>query len=197
MNVLRKTLPPLPNRMKSLPIDERGYPVPWFVTWIDGKPDFRLLDEEKFILAVRLKACSVCGTSLGRFKSFVGGPMNVLQMLSGEPPMHHECAFFAVRACPFLLLPLSKRRKTNLPGDIDIIGDPGDVFFEDNPGITSIWTCTRYHMSEGGRIFRFDDAHKLEWFSEGEPATTERITAALHSARDRLNKIQESQHATR
>jgi len=28
---LRPNLPPLPDRMKALPIDRRGFPVPWFV----------------------------------------------------------------------------------------------------------------------------------------------------------------------
>jgi len=27
-----------------LPIDpDRGYPVPWFVAWVNGKPDFRVI----------------------------------------------------------------------------------------------------------------------------------------------------------
>jgi hypothetical protein len=38
---LRPELTELPLRMRGLPLDERGYPVPWFVAWIDGKPEFR------------------------------------------------------------------------------------------------------------------------------------------------------------
>lgn len=33
-NTLRPDLQPLPDRMKSLPIDARGYVVPWFVQWV-------------------------------------------------------------------------------------------------------------------------------------------------------------------
>lgn len=36
---LRADLPPLPPRMQRLPVDERGYPVSFFVAWPDGKPD--------------------------------------------------------------------------------------------------------------------------------------------------------------
>ena len=43
MTALCKDLPPLPRRFLGLPIDDRGYPVPWFVHWVDGKPDFRLV----------------------------------------------------------------------------------------------------------------------------------------------------------
>ena len=31
---LRPDLPPLPGRIAKLPV-YRGYPVPWFVTWMD------------------------------------------------------------------------------------------------------------------------------------------------------------------
>ena len=30
---------PLPPRMMRRPVNERGFPVPWFVEWIDDKPD--------------------------------------------------------------------------------------------------------------------------------------------------------------
>jgi hypothetical protein len=33
MTVLRSTLPPLLRLMLDLPVDERGYPVPFFVAW--------------------------------------------------------------------------------------------------------------------------------------------------------------------
>lgn len=192
MNALRRNLPPLPDHMKGLPIDDRGYPIPFFVQWVHGKPDFRLLDKEKFIRAVKSKLCSVCGKPLGRFKSFVGGPMNVLQKISGEPPLHHDCAIFSVRACPFLLLPLSRRRKSNMPDDvldINAIGEDGDLFVEENPGISSVWTCTRFYISATGRTFNLVDVHSLEWFIEGREATQEEIEAALIAGRDRLAKI--------
>jgi hypothetical protein len=185
MTTLRQGLPPVPVQMATLPIDERGYPIPWFVKWIDGKPDFRLLDEEKFRRAFQDKRCTVCGGPLGKYKSFVGGPMNILQLISGEPPMHLTCALFSVQACPFLLLPLSKRRMSGITDET--LGGPGDVFAEANPGITSIYTCTRFHPD--GSVFRFDDVSSIKWFTQGRAATAEEITAALHSARERLTAI--------
>lgn len=186
MSALRKTLPPLPPRMRALPLDDRKYPIPYFVKWIDGKPDFRVLDEEKFIHCIASKLCSICGMQLGRFKSFVGGPMNVLQRISGEPPMHRDCAQFAVKACPFLLHPLAKRRSNNLPEDV---GTNTVIFEEANPGITSIWTCTRFVQSGSGRTFTLLDCTSLEWFTEGREATADEIAEAKASAQIRLLKI--------
>jgi hypothetical protein len=50
----------MPARMRDLPLDERGYPVPWFVAWVDGKPEFRAMDRHKFVTAIREKRCWVC-----------------------------------------------------------------------------------------------------------------------------------------
>lgn len=73
---LRKELDPLPERMKDLPVDsDRGYPVPFFVAWVDGKPDFRVMDQSKWIRAVRESRCWVCGKPMGQWKIFALGPM--------------------------------------------------------------------------------------------------------------------------
>ena len=57
----------LPLRLRKLPLDPRGYPVPWFVAWVDGVPEFRAVDGRKFVQAVRAKLCWVCGEPLGRW----------------------------------------------------------------------------------------------------------------------------------
>lgn len=56
---VRPELEALPERMRSLPLDHRGYPVPWFVAWIEGKPEFRAMDADKFRRAIREKRCWV------------------------------------------------------------------------------------------------------------------------------------------
>src|SRR5437764_29347 len=104
-SVLHPNLPALPSRLKLLPVDERGFPVPWFVAWIDGKPDFRVVDQRKMAIAVSEKRCWVCGDFLGRYMAFVIGPMCAVNRVSSEPPSHRECAEFSVRACPFLTKP--------------------------------------------------------------------------------------------
>jgi hypothetical protein len=59
--VALKTTEPLPVRMRHLFVDERGYVVPWFVAWVDGKPEFRAMDPDKFRAAITRKLCWVCG----------------------------------------------------------------------------------------------------------------------------------------
>src|SRR5580692_7475343 len=92
----------LPRRMTALPIDERGYPVPWFVDWIDGKPEFRAMDPRKFVRAIKEKLCWVCGQRLGVNVCFVAGPMCGINRTSSEPPSHRECAVWSAQNCPFL-----------------------------------------------------------------------------------------------
>jgi hypothetical protein len=36
-----------------------GLPVPEMVKWIDGKPDFRQVDERKFILHYQYRLCAI------------------------------------------------------------------------------------------------------------------------------------------
>lgn len=66
----------IPARIQNLPVDPvRKFPVPWFVAWVDGKPEFRAADQRKLVIAIQEKRCWVCGEPLGRFMTFVVGPM--------------------------------------------------------------------------------------------------------------------------
>lgn len=47
MNSLHEEITPLPDRIKSLAVHTKGYPVPYFVKYIDSKPGFRITDPEK------------------------------------------------------------------------------------------------------------------------------------------------------
>ena len=86
-SALRRSLDPLPPQMARLPI-ARGYPVPWFVAWVDGRPEFRAVRPGQVEHALKHRLCWVCGTSLGRFKTFVIGPMCGINRTTAEPPCH-------------------------------------------------------------------------------------------------------------
>ena len=58
---------PIPRRLAGRPINERGFPVPWFVSWIDGKWDFVNLDPRKVFDAVKQNKCFLCGDPLGQY----------------------------------------------------------------------------------------------------------------------------------
>lgn len=191
MNTSRQNLPPLPPKMRSLPIDERGYPVPYFVAWINGKPDHRVADGDKMPRAVNLGLCWMCGQALGRFKSFCIGPMCSITRTISEPPSHLECARYAAQTCPFMTRPRAKRRESNLP---DGIVEPAGDGIKRNPGAVCVWTTLAFKAHRVGNqyLFSIGDAEHTEWYAEGRPATRaevdESIGSGLHLIRGPAEK---------
>ena len=51
----------VPDYMRKRPLDSRGVPVPWFVTWVDSTPDLMTVDDRKFQLAMDKRRCWMCG----------------------------------------------------------------------------------------------------------------------------------------
>jgi hypothetical protein len=173
-------LPPIPPRIAALPRDERGYPVPAFVAWIDGKPEFRCMDSSFLGKCVREKLCWVCGGKLGKHQSFVIGPMCTINRVSAEPPSHLECATFSVKACPFLTKPNMRRNEHDLPeGTREAPG----VMIRRNPGVSCIWTVIDYQLIDAGNgiLFTFDTPHSVSWWSEGRRATRSEVIESMES----------------
>src|SRR5262249_25074805 len=127
---------PLPLRMQQLPVDERGYPVPWFVMWQDGKPDFRIIGHGKLATAVKQERCWICGGRLGRIKTSLIGPMCAVNRVTSEPPSHPACAEYAARACPFLSQPKRIRNEEGMPEETHQAGTP----IMRNPGVACCWS---------------------------------------------------------
>jgi hypothetical protein len=177
----RPELTPPPPRIARLPVDKRGFPVPFFVEWIAGEPDFRVMDQQKFARAVREKLCWVCGDKLGAHMTFVVGPMCGINRTSSEPPAHHDCAHWSARNCPFLARPHMTRRETQLPEGAHV----GEAALDRNPGVTLLWTTKAYELfkapgaSAVGYLIRMGDPERIEWWSEGRPATRAEVTASI------------------
>jgi hypothetical protein len=170
----------LPDRMKPLPVDQRGYPVPWFVTWIDGVPDFRVITPEKVWMAHRIELCWVCGQPRGRYMAFVIGPMCSINRVSSEPPSHRDCAIYSAVHCPFLTKPNMHRRENALPeGHIQ----PAGVMIRRNPGVTMVWITRDYRaeVEADGILFRIGDPVEVLWYAEGRPATRDEVVASVES----------------
>lgn len=182
----------IPDRCKSLPVDvDRGYPVPWFVAWENGKPEFRAMDGRKLRRAVLEHLCWVCGQGLGGFRSFVLGPMCTVNRLSAEPPGHRDCAVFSARACPFLSKPQMTRRENDLPAEVS---DPAGGFLKHNPGACAVWTAVRHGYAierhGDGILFRLtSEPTSVDWFTEGRPATREEIETAIARGLPRLEAL--------
>lgn len=181
-NKLRSDLPPLPANIARLPVDERGYPIPWFVAFVDGKPEFRAADGKKFFDAVRLRLCWVCGQQIPATEclTFVLGPMCIVNRTTAEPPCHQECAEFSIRACPFLTKPHMTRRENDMPKTGEVAGH----MIRRNPGASATWMTDHYRIfgdGRGGQLFRIGNPIAVKWWSEGRPATRAEVMASFES----------------
>jgi hypothetical protein len=183
MNTLRPNLPRLPRSMQHLPIDDRGYPVPFFVEWINGKPEFRIASRGAMHRCVLLKLCWICGKPLGTFGlqavAFVIGPMCSINRISSEPPQHPECAEFAVRACPFMLNPNMRRRENDLPTK----ADPPGIMNERNPGVMLIWITRNWKVlrEPEGYLFEVGRSIRTVWYAQGRLASRAEVLASIES----------------
>lgn len=94
--------------MRALPRDHRGYPVPHIVYRDEiGKAWFTINDDDKVMHCLKFDLCSICGQKLLRGRWLVGGPLSAFLPEGAyfDIPMHHECAAYALRVCPWLASP--------------------------------------------------------------------------------------------
>jgi hypothetical protein len=179
-HALRQGLPiDMPLGIAALPRDERGYPVPYFVQWIDGKPDFRIIDPSKIRACKLASLCWVCGKPLGDLFAFVIGPMCAINRTSAEPPSHIDCARWSVRACPFLTKPQMKRREDELTEQYED-NVPG-FGLKRNPEVSMVWETNFYELFQdgrGGELVKIGPPESISYWKEGRLATREEI---LHS----------------
>lgn len=183
---LRPGLPALTPRIAKLPIDERGYPVPWFVAMVHGKYDFRVVDPAKRARAIVERLCWVCGGKLGSMVAFVAGPMCGVNRVSAEPPLHRDCACWSVKACPFLVNPDMVRRENNLPAGG--VAPPG-IMIKRNPGVTMIWETKFYGLDPATDLFRFRRPDRVTWWREARAATRAEVLESIASGMPRLEEV--------
>ena len=186
-----KTTEPLPSRMQGLPVDERGYVVPWFVDWQDGKPEFRAMDPEKFLKAIREKRCWVCGQPLGVYVCFVAGPMCGINRTSSEPPSHSECAHWSARNCPFLSNPRAVRREDEVINNQCLRDNAAGFALTRNPGVTMLWTTRMYEIfrTETGPLIQMGEPEKVDWYACGKIATREQVLESIASGLPNLEAM--------
>lgn len=183
----------MPTRVAKLPLDSRGYPIPWFVARIDGKPDFRVVRPNGIALALRESRCWICGQLLLDTRvAYVVGPMCAVNRTSAEPPSHRDCARYAARACPFLARPHARRREAGLP---DGRVEPSGTMIRRNPGVSLIWITRRpltvFDDGRGGLLFKLGDQVGVEWYAEGRGATRSEILASIESGLPLLREAAE------
>jgi hypothetical protein len=177
---MRQFVGHFPPAMQSLPVDKRGFPVPWFVQWVDGVPLFPVMDTRKLVRAIKEQRCWCCGQKLWKNKAFVIGPMCCVNRLSAEPPNHVECAEFAALNCPFLAHP--KVGRTEIEGATA----PAGLMIQRNPGIAAVWITEslkiEWHDSPGGGrmpLFRMGPAKRLQFYAHARPAFRHEVDVSV------------------
>jgi hypothetical protein len=176
-----------PTSISGLPRDKHGRRVPWFVAWIDGVPDFRVVRERGIMEAYRRNLCWVCGTDRGREAAFVLGPMCTVNRVAPEPPSHRACATYSAKVCPFLATPTRRRRERGLPEDRLPNSEYAD---QGNPGVAVVWFCTTWKpfpIGDGGVLFEIGPPTRVNWFAHG------RAEAALEAGVARLDAMDKEQ----
>jgi hypothetical protein len=174
--------PDAPPQIAALKVEARGYPVPWFVPYIEGLPEFRAIDPRSPAYAHKHRLCWVCGRKLAGVLAFVLGPMCTVTRTNPEPPCHLDCARFAATACPFLTRPLAKRRDAS-----DIKGGhqpPPGLMIARNPGCCGVWLTRSYRTErqpEGGLLFRIGPPLRVEWYAEGRTATRAEVMESIRT----------------
>lgn len=186
----RPELTTMPDRIKALPLDARGYPTPWFVDYVDGVPEFRAMDPHKWKRAVKEHLCWVCGQKLGAYLAFVIGPMCIINRTSAEPPSHLECARWSMMNCPFMTRPHMRRREDEqVNQDCPSVGG---VMFARNPGAMAIWVTRDYKVwspAKGQVLIQFSDPVSVEWWAEGRTATAEEVAESVRTGLPALEEL--------
>lgn len=167
----------MPERVRALPVDRRGFPVPKFVKWIDGQPDFRVVSSEHMTRCITRRVCWVCGDRLGRHVAFVCGPSSAITRRTVEPPSHLDCAEFALKACPFIMYP--ERGRGGFPDGMEHAA--AVINLDRNPGCWLLWVTDGYEASPFGDavMFKMREPSRLEWRHRGGVPTRDQARAAL------------------
>jgi hypothetical protein len=177
----------VPERMRHLPIDDRGYPIPYFVPFIDDKPEFRGMDGEKMGICVRHRRCWLCGQTMGQYLCFPIGPMCTVTRTIAEPPSHYECAKYGAMACPFLTQPRMRRNEKDIPEGATVAG----IGLKRNPGVIALWTTRDYKIMRQpiGVLFKIGDPIRVEYWAEGRIATHDEIMHSIDTGLPILRDI--------
>lgn len=150
----------LPPRIAKLAKTERGYPVPFFASVVDGKPDLRYADPRKQLRCARERVCWVCGGKLGKEIAFIGGPISAANGAYSDGPMHRDCAEFSLKVCPHLAIPMAKRHVPE--AGTPLLASPGAVL--DKPDEFVLYVTRAFRFLTVEKIFLAGPAlEKINW----------------------------------
>ncbi len=183
---------PMPKRIAKLPINDKGFPIPAFVAWLEpdaqryvdprtpgARRDFRVIDHRYMDRCFQLNRCWICEEPLGRHRVFAIGPMCTVNRVTMEPPNHRECAEYAARACPFMLKPKMRRNRAD---ELETRPMPG-IHFDRNPGVFCLYETETYRrfMTSTGPLCQLGQPQRVDWWTEGRASTRAEVLEAIDS----------------
>jgi len=119
----------IPQELSHLRLDERGFPIPFFVPMVKDKPEFRYKDRKKIEYCIAKRRCSICGKKLrSQFSYVITGPMGLKNRIVSDAPMHLLCAQFTMEACPYIHFERTKRIDNRDGGEHVIKTKPERMF---------------------------------------------------------------------
>ena len=188
---------PVPGRIARLPRNKVGYSVPWFVAFIDGAPDFRVIRPGGIETALRGRLCWTCGIPFLRQedRAFVIGPMCAVNRVSAEPASHLDCAVYSATHCPFLVTPQMIRRERRMPEGASC---PAGEMIRRNPGVALVWVTgykswSTFGDGNGGKLLNVGEPKRILWFARGREATRAEVMASIDSGLPILRDMAESE----
>lgn len=167
----------IPKELSHLKIDPRGYPIPYFVSWIEGKPEFRFLDHKRQEMIIAKGVCHICGKKLNKDYNYViSGPVGYQNRISSDAAMHRICAEFSLRACPHLYLQKAERRENDELGKM--VAAAPSVVIKDKPPVLLLVKVSKWKsvVHEGSTYLKYTP-HSYETY---------------HYVKNRLEKLIES-----
>lgn len=143
---------PMPERMRRLPLTTQGFPTLFFAPFKDGEAIIRSVDVNKFRRCIHERLCWLCGEELERQMTFVVSVTVAYTRVTLEPPCHHECAVYAMRACPFITNPQMRYRTAPMQ----------------HPGPYALYTTSYYTVGPirdawPAALITMGIADKIEW----------------------------------
>lgn len=151
--------------------DKRGFPITF--TSIEVSPgvyDFTTTDPRKWMLVVGSRACGLCGVVMKEDIWFIGGPKCMKFRMFYDPPMHEECARYALVVCPYLAMPKYLGAKTHLVPEqyrVPIVSSD-----KEKPDRFGLVTTKGYKpvMFQGDTLILADEwTRPIEWWKDGAP----------------------------
>jgi hypothetical protein len=178
---------PLPERMKSMPTDKRGFPIPYVVA-IDasGNPQFTVNDAVKQITAIHQQLCGICGQRMPQDDIWlVGGPKSAFHPHGAyiDGPLHGECARYALQVCPYLAISATYRPHIEVSKlqarfkDTAILIDP--TVDPSRPPFFVMVRTEQITITPQGYLVPIRPHWAAEFWKGGEPMSREEATKQL------------------